>query len=103
VLALGPCQVRNAVSMGVTATQPNPLEGLVARRALPSCQLAKAQPLIRTMPLTLQSFNFSIICDENELEMYDVKQEGPDSTTAFVASEAGKVSVPKIAFVSIRA
>ena len=57
------------------------------------------------MPLTLQAFNFSIICDENELELYDVKQEGPDSesTTAFVASEAGKVSasVPKIPFVTL--
>ena len=46
------------------------------------------------MPFTLQSFNFAIECDENELETYDVKQEGPNSTTAFVASEAGKVSVP---------
>ena len=58
------------------------------------------------MPLTLRSFNFSIICDENELETYDVKQDGPgsESTTAFVASEAGKVSVPtgKIPFVSMR-
>jgi len=42
------------------------------------------------MPLTLQSFNFAIECDENELETYDVKQEGPNSTTASVASEAGK-------------
>ena len=58
------------------------------------------------MPLTLPSFNFAIICDENELETYDVKQEtleeGPDSMTAFVASEAGKVSVPKVPFVSTR-
>ena len=46
------------------------------------------------MPLTLQSFNFSIICDETELETYDVKQESPKSTTAFVASEMGKVSGP---------
>jgi len=57
--------------MGVTATQPN-------------------APLIQTMPFTLQSFDFSIICGEDELEMYDVKQEGSNSTTAFVASEAGK-------------
>ena len=58
------------------------------------------------MPLTLPSFNFAIICDENELETYDVKQEaleeGPDSITAFVASEAGKVSVPNVPFVSTR-
>jgi hypothetical protein len=54
------------------------------------------------MPLTLQSINFSIICNENELELYDVKQESSNSTTAFVASEAGKVSVPKIPFVSTR-
>ena len=54
------------------------------------------------MPLTLQSFNFAIICDENELEMYDVKQEGPNSTTAFIASEAGKVSLSKIPFASMR-
>jgi hypothetical protein len=46
------------------------------------------------MHLTLQSFNFSIKCDENELETYNVKQDGPNSTTAFVASEAVKVSVP---------
>ena len=48
------------------------------------------------MPLTLQSFDFSIICGENELEMYDVKQEGSNPTTAFVASEAGKVSVQSL-------
>ena len=54
------------------------------------------------MPLTMQSFNFAIKCDENELEMYDVKQEGPNSTTAFMASEAEKVSVFKIPFVSMR-
>jgi hypothetical protein len=46
------------------------------------------------MPLTLESFDFSIICDGNELETYGVKQEGSNKTTAFVASEAGKVSVP---------
>lgn len=54
------------------------------------------------MPLTLQSFNFAIICDENELETYDVKQQGPNSTTAFIASEAGKVSLSKIPFASMR-
>ena len=49
------------------------------------------------MPLSLQPFDLAIICDGNELEMYNVKQEGPNSiTTAFVASEAGKVSVSKI-------
>ena len=54
------------------------------------------------MPLTLPSFNFAIICDENELETYNVTHEGPDSITMFVASEAGKVSVPKVPFVSTR-
>ena len=58
------------------------------------------------MPLTLPPFNFAIICDGKELETYDVKEEtleeGPDSITAFVASEAGKVSVPKVPFVSTR-
>jgi hypothetical protein len=44
------------------------------------------------MPLILQSLNFAIICDGNELETYDVKQDGPNTITAFVASEAGKVS-----------
>ena len=44
------------------------------------------------MPLILQSLNFAIVCDGNELETYDVKQEGPNTITAFVASEAGKVS-----------
>ena len=44
------------------------------------------------MPLTMQSFNFAIKCDENELEMYDVKQDGPNSTTAFMASEAASVN-----------
>ena len=46
------------------------------------------------MPLGLKALEFSIICDKNELETYDVKQEGPNSITAFVASEPGKVSVP---------
>ena len=44
------------------------------------------------MPLSL---NFAIICGGNELEAYDVKQEGPNSM-AYVASEAGKVSNPSI-------
>ncbi|KAH9990348.1 hypothetical protein BJV77DRAFT_1068992 [Russula vinacea] len=42
------------------------------------------------MPLSLLSLEFAIVCEGNELETYDVKQEGPNSTTAFVASEAGK-------------
>ncbi|KAI9511501.1 hypothetical protein F5148DRAFT_327403 [Russula earlei] len=42
------------------------------------------------MPLRLPPLNFAIICGGNELETYDVKQEGPCSMTAFVASEAGK-------------
>ena len=36
--------------------------------------------------------NPAIVCDGKELETYDVKQEGTSSLTAFVASEAGKVS-----------
>ena len=35
--------------------------------------------------------NAAIVCDGKELEMYDMKQEGTSSLTAFVASEAGKV------------
>jgi hypothetical protein len=46
------------------------------------------------MPFNLLPLNFAIICEGNELETYDVVQEGPNSTRAFVASEAGKVSVP---------
>ena len=54
------------------------------------------------MPLSLQALDFSIICDKDELETYDVKQEGPNSMTAFVASEPGKVSVPLILLASRR-
>ena len=50
------------------------------------------------MALTL---NFAIICEGNELETYDVKQEGPNSR-AFVASRAGKVSISRIPSVSTR-
>jgi hypothetical protein len=46
------------------------------------------------MPLSLLPLNFAITCEGNELETYDVVQEGPNSTRAYVASEAGKVSVP---------
>jgi len=42
------------------------------------------------MPLRLPQLNLAIICEENELEMFDVKQEGPSLVRAFVASEAGK-------------
>ncbi|KAF8483632.1 hypothetical protein DFH94DRAFT_690107 [Russula ochroleuca] len=42
------------------------------------------------MPFNLLPLNFAIICEGNELETYDVVQEGPNSTRAFVASEAGK-------------
>ena len=48
------------------------------------------------MPLSLLPLNFAIACEGNELETYDVVQEGPNSTRAYVASEAGKVSVPRI-------
>jgi hypothetical protein len=43
------------------------------------------------MPLHSPYLSFAIECDENELETFDVRQDGPSSTTAFVASEAGKV------------
>ena len=36
----------------------------------------------------------AIVCDDKELETYDVKQEGTSSLTAFIASEAGKVRSP---------
>jgi hypothetical protein len=45
------------------------------------------------MPLSLEALNFAIICDGYELETHDVKQEGANTIRAFVASEAGKVSV----------
>ncbi|KAH9042716.1 hypothetical protein EDB85DRAFT_2226861 [Lactarius pseudohatsudake] len=32
----------------------------------------------------------AVVCDGKELEMYDVKQEGMSSLTAFITSEAGK-------------
>ncbi|KAH9072850.1 hypothetical protein EDB83DRAFT_2568583 [Lactarius deliciosus] len=42
------------------------------------------------MPLSLPSMSVAVVCDGKELEMYDVKQEGMSSSTAFIASEAGK-------------
>jgi hypothetical protein len=42
------------------------------------------------MPLTLPAMNAAIVCNGEELETYDVKQEGTSMLTAFVASEAGK-------------
>ncbi|KAH9006364.1 hypothetical protein EDB86DRAFT_720078 [Lactarius hatsudake] len=42
------------------------------------------------MSLSLPSMSVAIVCDGEELETYDVKQEGMSSLTAFVASEAGK-------------
>jgi len=42
------------------------------------------------MPLSLKSLDIAIICDGNELETYNVKQDGPNSIRAHVASEAGK-------------
>lgn len=44
-----------------------------------------------TMPLRLPQLSLTITCEGNELELFDVKQEGPSLVTAFVASEAGKV------------
>ena len=76
-----------------------PLEGLVARCALPTYQSPTSHP---NHALDTAVVLFSIICDGNDLEMYNVKQEGSNLATAFVASEAGKVSMPKIPFVSIR-
>ena len=35
--------------------------------------------------------NAAIVCDGEELETYDVMQDGTSSPTAFVASEVGKV------------
>lgn len=43
------------------------------------------------MPLRLPQLFFAIMCDGNELETFNVKQEGPSLMTAFAASEAGKV------------
>jgi len=43
--------------------------------------------------MPLQPLNFAIICDDHELETYDVKQDDPNSIRAHVASEAGKVIV----------
>jgi hypothetical protein len=51
-------------------------------------------PYTRTMPLRLPQLSFAIICEGNELETFDVKQEGPSLVTAFVASAASKVGVP---------
>jgi hypothetical protein len=49
------------------------------------------------MPLTLPAMNAAIVCNGEELETYDVKQEGTSMLTAFVASEAGKVrTVPSL-------
>jgi len=45
------------------------------------------------MPLHLPQLSFAIKCDENELETFDAKQEGPSVMRAFVASEAGKVGI----------
>jgi len=45
------------------------------------------------MPLRLPQLSIAIVCEGNELEMFDVKQEGPSLVRAFVASEAGKVGV----------
>ncbi|KAH9177551.1 hypothetical protein EDB89DRAFT_2226010 [Lactarius sanguifluus] len=42
------------------------------------------------MPLSLPSMSVAIICNGEELETYDMKQEGMSSLTAFIASEAGK-------------
>jgi hypothetical protein len=45
------------------------------------------------MPLHLPQLSFAIKCDENELETFDAKQEGPSVMTAYVASEVGKVGI----------
>jgi hypothetical protein len=46
------------------------------------------------MPLSLPTMKAAIMCNDKELEAYDVKQEGTSSLTAFIASEAGKVRPP---------
>jgi hypothetical protein len=48
------------------------------------------------MSLTLLSLECAISCDGKEMEMYAVQQEGPSALTAYVASEAGKVSVQQV-------
>ena len=48
------------------------------------------------MPLSLQSLDFAIICDGREMETYDAKQDGPNAIQAYVASEAGKVTVSQV-------
>jgi hypothetical protein len=45
------------------------------------------------MPLSLPAMNVAIVCEGRELETFDVKQNGTTSLTAFIASEAGKVSI----------
>jgi hypothetical protein len=49
-----------------------------------------------TLAMPLGLLNFALVCDGNELETYDVVQEDPNTIIASVASEAGKVSVPRI-------
>ena len=44
------------------------------------------------MPLSLPAMNVAIVCEGRELEMFGVKQDSTASLTAFIASEAGKVS-----------
>ena len=46
------------------------------------------------MSLCLPSLNFAVVRDGNELETYAVKRDDPYSISAWVASEARKVSVP---------
>jgi len=42
------------------------------------------------MPLHLPQLSLAIKCDDNELETFDAKHEGPSVMRGFVASEAGK-------------
>ncbi len=45
------------------------------------------------MPVSLPSLSAAVVCDGKELETYNVEQESASFSKAFIASEAGKVSV----------
>ncbi|KAH9903459.1 hypothetical protein C8Q73DRAFT_674764 [Cubamyces lactineus] len=42
------------------------------------------------MPLTLKGYSASIRCEDKDLEVYDVRVEGEDKVSCWIASEAGK-------------
>jgi hypothetical protein len=47
------------------------------------------------MPLTLLALKCFIFCDGEEMETHAVQQEGVSTLVGYVASEAGKVSLPQ--------